>query len=317
MAKFDKKQQEMFFANPLKPVKLTYPHTVFVNNNQIYVIDTYCHQVKKLSNSLKFSVVLSGTSFKKSLRFPIGGTFDKLGNIYVSDTENNTIIKLSKSGGVSTIDYKYDFQKNKVSFNYPSCLVSDENSNIYVVDTFNNKIVKINTDGIARDFAGSGEKGYLDGPLEESKFDRPFGISINKTGDIFVSDKKNHVIRKIDVNSGTVSTAAGSGIPGWIDGNSVIKTCFNYPSGIVFDKDDNLIIADTDNNKIRRLTNDGLVFTVAGSAVAGYEDGNVDTCQFSYPMGVAVDDQNNILVADTYNHIIRSISLSGAVSTII
>jgi len=164
--------------------------------------------------------------------------------------------------------------------------------------------------GIISNIAGSIE-GFKDGCTNESLFNRPNGITISRYGTLYVSDSYNHRIRKISTN-GTVSTIAGS-IYGFKDGNAK-KSLFSYPCGITISCDGTLYIADSHNNRIRKIST-GIVSTVAGSN-GGFRDGNVNDALFSLPQGITISRDGTLFVADTGNHRIRKISTNGIVSTV-
>jgi streptogramin lyase len=162
-------------------------------------------------------------------------------------------------------------------------------------------------------FAGTGAPGSADGARDVASFTDPFGVAVDRRGNVLVSDGATNHIRLITAQ-GEVKTIAGSS-EGDGDGPAMAAQ-FNTPSGIAFDRAGNLIIADTSNNRIKKLSADyQTVSTIAGSGVAGFKDGAADQAQFDGPMSVAVDRQGNIYVADAYNDCIRKITPDGHVVT--
>ncbi len=162
--------------------------------------------------------------------------------------------------------------------------------------------------------AGSGSPEVEDGPAMSASFSDPFGIAVDRRGNVIVADGgQSNRIRRITVD-GKVHTIAGAN-EGFADGNA-LQAQFNTPSGIAIDNGGNIIIADTSNNRIRKLSSDGTkVSTIAGSGVAGFKDGRAGEAQFDGPIGIAVDKHGNVFVADAYNDSIRRITEDGAVST--
>ena len=163
--------------------------------------------------------------------------------------------------------------------------------------------------------AGDGASAFRDAsqPLAAG-FSDPFGIAIGPDGTIYVSDAgESNRIRKLALE-GTVTTLAG-GIEGYADGPGQ-SASFNSPSGLALDSNGNLYVADTGNNRIRKITPEGLVSTVAGDGTAGHRDGLAAQAWFDGPIGIALDDDGNIYVADTYNDRIRLITNDGQVTTI-
>jgi sugar lactone lactonase YvrE len=169
--------------------------------------------------------------------------------------------------------------------------------------------------GLVTTIAGSGSPGIEDGPALSASFSDPFGIAVDKRGNVIVADGgQSNRIRRVTVE-GKVETIAGSS-EGFADGNA-LRAQFNTPSGIAIDRAGNIIIADTSNNRIRKLSTDGTkVSTIAGSGVAGFKDGRAGEAQFDGPIGVAVDQSGNLFIADAYNDSIRKITTGGVVTTV-
>lgn len=165
--------------------------------------------------------------------------------------------------------------------------------------------------------AGLGTEGYADGKGRKAKFSQPKGIAVDKSGKIYVADRKNNAIRLI-MPDGTVSTFAGcpTNEEHFADGPASVAT-FSHPLGLALDSSTNLYVADTGNHVIRKITPDGTVSTFAGMpGKRGYADGRSSEARFSSPSGLAVDSSNNLYVADYANNLIRRITTEGAVSTV-
>ena len=147
----------------------------------------------------------------------------------------------------------------------------------------------------------------IDGTGAAARFKYPYGVAVDSSGNVYVADTDNHTIRKIDA-LGVVSTFAGkAGFPGSDDGTGT-AALFNRPSSVAVDSSDNVYVADTYNNTIRKITPGGVVTTLAGTAgSSGSDDGTGAAARFYTPRGVAVDSRGNVYVADTYNHTIRKI----------
>jgi sugar lactone lactonase YvrE len=244
-----------------------------------------------------------------------GLTIDKQDNIFVAD--GNRIRKISPQGDVHTlagtgIPGFVDGGTN-AEFNYAVDVALDPDGNVYVTDWWNNRIRKITTTGLVSTFAGNGHWGFADGTTN-AEFFNPAGITSDASGNLFVADLNNNRIRKIST-SGMVSTMAGSGNPGYLNGNGITAQ-FNQPNAVAVDLDGNLYVADLMNNCIRKISLGGIVSTLAGSGIQGFADGPANTAQFNGPESVAADSQGNIYVADTGNERIRKISTAGIVSTL-
>jgi sugar lactone lactonase YvrE len=200
-------------------------------------------------------------------------------------------------------------------FNSPMGMTTDAAGNIYVSDSYNSAIRKITPAGVVTTVAGAGELGYLDGAATPAKFYSPSGLAIDASGNIFVADRGNNMIRKI-TPAGVVSTFAGSGNAGYTDGTGTAAT-FNTPSGVAFDAAGSLYVADYGNNLIRKITSAGVVTTVAGSRTAGYANGQGVAANFNKPSSIAIDAAGNIYVTEPYNNAIRKISADYTVTTFV
>ncbi len=246
---------------------------------------------------------------------PTGIAVDNSGNIYVADYKNNKIRKIDSSLNVTTLagsSFGFaDGSGTNAQFKNPYSIALDSSGNVYVADTVNDKIRKIDSSGNVTTLAGS-SSGFADGSGTNAQFNKPTGIAIDSSGNVYVADTVNHKIRKID-SSGNVTTFAGSS-SGFADGSGT-NAQFNNPKGISIDSSGNVYVADTLNHKIRKIDSSGHVTTVAGSS-SGFADGNVTTAQFNLPQGVDVDNNGNIYVADSSNHKIRKIDNFGNVTTL-
>lgn len=162
--------------------------------------------------------------------------------------------------------------------------------------------------------AGAAYPGTEDGSALAASFSDPFGIAVDRRGNVYVADAgQSNRIRRINTD-GRVDTVAGS-TEGFEDA-SASRAQFNTPSGLAIDRKGNIIVADTSNNRIRRIAADGKVTTLAGSGERGYKDGPAREAQFDGPIGIAIDKRGNVFVADAFNDRIRMISANGGVITI-
>ncbi len=191
-------------------------------------------------------------------------------------------------------------------------IVMDSRSNLYITHTLEHRILKIDSTGEVVVFAGS-SRGYQDGEGETAQFYQPHGLAIDEDDNLYIADTNNHRIRKIEP-SGRVSTIAGSGIAGAIDGQGT-SAQFNQPQGVAVDRDGNLYIADTLNHRIRKIDATGQVTTIAGSQ-RGYLDGRGTDARFNFVFAIVISPQNVLYVADSNNNRIRAIDPMGQVTTV-
>jgi len=243
---------------------------------------------------------------------------DANGTIYVADTGNHKIRKITPSGVVSTLagstEGNVDGQGVNAKFNFPYGIVVDNQNNVYVADSENHKIRKITPNGVVSTVAGNGSDGFAEGQGVNARFDTPYGLAIDSQNNLYVTDSYNNRIRKI-TPSGLVSTFAGSGINGSADGQGV-NAEFTSPIGIVVDSENNVYIGDEGNHTIRKITPNANVTTLAGGT-GGNANGQGANAQFTSPTGLTIDKQGNIYVADYNNHRIRKITPNGLVSTFV
>jgi len=199
-------------------------------------------------------------------------------------------------------------------FSDPFGVVLDVRGNAFVADGGDsNRIRRIGADGVVATYAG-GREGFADGLKEAAAFNTPSALALDRAGNVYVADTGNHAIRKI-ARDGSVTTLAGDGQPGYLDGIGRAAR-FNGPVGVAVDRHGNVFVADTYNDRIRRIAPDGTVSTVAGNGQPSALDGAAAAAGFDTPSGIAVDKQGTLFVADTGNNAIRRIGADGVVSTV-
>ena len=271
-----------------------------------------------------------GTGGSARFNFPASIASDASGNIFVADTANNTIRRITPGGVVVTLagspgmSGTNDGNGASARFNGPRGITKDGADNLYVGDTFNHTIRKITPLGTVTTFAGlGGVSGSADGPGAIARFKNPRAVVADGSGNVYVADYSNKTIRRITPD-GNVTTFAGlAGAYGSRDGQGNAAR-FGTPRGVALDVAGNLYVADLSDNTIRKVTPSGWVTTVAGLSSylnyyssAGNTDGTGSNARFNCPAGVALDTTGNLYVADSYNNAIRKISPTAMVTTLI
>jgi sugar lactone lactonase YvrE len=302
----------------------------------LYIADPYNWTIRKLVIATAAVTTVAGhngiagaadgTGMAAQFANPVAISADGANNLFVADSDNNTIRKITIPGAVVTTFVGSIGGRGYVNgtgsaahFSDPHIVVSDSLGNLFVADRGNSVIRKIAVDGSVTTFAGTpGTAGSADGPANTAQFNQPSGIVFDSHGNLFVADAVNNTIRMI-TPAGQVSTFAGTaGVSGAADGTGAAAQ-FNSPYGLTIDAADTLYLTDFGNNTIRKITTPGaIVTTLAGTAgVTGSADGTGAAAQFNGPYGLAVNPTTgNIYVADRFNQTIRMVTAAGVVSTI-
>ncbi len=197
------------------------------------------------------------------------------------------------------------------SFVRPYGIAVDSSGNAYVADADDDKIRKITPSGAVTTLAGSGEVGNADGPAASASFNLPTGVAVDSSGNVYVADANNNRIRKISPE-GMVSTLAGSGEEENIDGTGTSASL--TPVGVAVDSSGFVYVSA--GTKIRKITPQGIVTTLAGSGHVGYADGPGKSAMFNELQGIAVDSSGNVYVADLSNNMVRKVTPEGMVTTL-
>jgi sugar lactone lactonase YvrE len=201
------------------------------------------------------------------------------------------------------------------AFNSPRGVVADAAGNLYIADSFNNVIRKVSATGTVTTLAGNATAGYANGTGPAASFYSPQSIAIDASGNLYVSDVGNNAIRKI-TQTGIVTTLAGGNGYGYADATGA-SAKFTSPAGLVADASGNIYVADRGNSAIRKITPAGVVTTVAGTNAAGYADGLTTAARFNNPSGITIDAAGVLYVADLSNNAIRQIATDGTVTTVV
>ena len=300
----------------------------------IYVSDAYSHTIRKvtsggvvstLAGSPYVSGFADGNGSGALFNSPGGLAVDASGNLYVADTLNNTIRKVTPSGQVTTfagsptVFGAFDGNGLNATFNLPGAVAVDGAGNVVVADTYNATLRMISPNRDVITLSGSTRtSGFSDGAGTVAKFNFPSGVAVDGNGNVYVADTGNHTIRK-EVWT-VVSTVAGSapkiGVPAaYIGYGFYVSTpygAYNYPTGIAVDASGNVFSTDTQNQIILK---NGILF--AGTILQrGNQDGTGSGAYFNFPQGIVIDSGTNLYVADTRNNSIRMLSRTAVSTTI-
>jgi sugar lactone lactonase YvrE len=308
-----------------------YPQGVAVDNaGNVYVADTYNHTIRKVTSGgvvttlaglARFHGSADGTGGAASFYYPYGVAVDSARNVYVADTFNSTIRRVTPAGAVTTLaGLAYtagiaDGTGSAARFSLPQGAAVDSTGNVYVADTDNSTIRKVSPGGVVTTLAGLAQTGELRDDIgTAAQFYAPYDAAVERAGDVYVADSTT--IRKM-TPGGAVTTLAGSaGIMGSADGIAGAAR-FDAPLRLAVDGAGNIFVADTGNYTIRKVTPGGEVTTLAGLAGSfGSADGTGTDARFYFPSGVAVDSAGNAYVADKYNSTIRLVTPAGVVTTL-
>jgi len=317
----------------ISPHHFDWPEGITVDaSGNLYVAETLDGLITEITRAGVISTLAGGGSWASpdgngtgtaaNFIWPGGITADASGILYVADL--NTIRKIIPStAAVSTLagtNGTYgstDGTGSAALFGQPEGITVDADGNIYVADMGTGTIRKITPEDVVTTLAGTaGTSGHSDGTGSAASFDLPQGITVDTGGNLFVTDYFNDTIREI-TPEGVVTTLAGTaGTSGSTDSTGTAAR-FNSPMGIAVDAGDNVYVADMNNNTIRKITSEGVVTTLAGTAgKQGHSDGTGAAASFVDPEGIAVDTSGNVYVADTFNDTIRKITPGGVVTTL-
>jgi len=272
--------------------------------------------------------LFAGSGEKTNMLYhPRGITIDAAGNLYMTNANSRRIHKITPAGEISTLaggrfgEYRFaDGKGENARFVHPRGITIDTAGNLYVTDS--HRIRKVSPEGEVTTLAGGGstnlEKGsFADGRGSAARFNNPFGIAIDAAGNLYVTDSGNERIRKV-TPEGEVSTIAGGlnklGLGDFADGEGQ-NARFFLPHGITIDAAGNLYVADFGNHRIRKVSPEGKVSTLAGSGPTAdiyngdFVDGEGSIARFSRPFGITIDAAGNLYVTEEWKNRIRKITI--------
>ncbi|MEU3510726.1 RICIN domain-containing protein [Streptomyces longwoodensis] len=268
-----------------------------------------------------------GPAAEARLERPYGLALDSAGTLYVTDYNNERVRKVTTDGriravaGTGTPGYGGD-QGPAVSarLNCPRELAVDRAGNLYIADAENHRIRKVTPDGQIGTVAGTGSAGFSgdDGLAAAAELNAPYGVAVDSTGTLYIADTDNHRVRQVTPD-GRIRTVAGTGTPGFSgDGGPAAAAQLNSPYGLAVDGTGTLYIADADNHRIRSVSRDGTISTVAGTGTDGFsgDGGPATSARLDFPLSVAADATGTLYIADHNNHRVRRVAGDGTISTV-
>lgn len=259
---------------------------------------------------------------------PGGGVaVDASGNLFIADTFNSRIRKVTPAGIISTVAGDGAFthagdggQAIRAALNSPLNVALDASGNLFIADFENSRIRKVTPAGIISTVAGSGGQGYCcdHGPAVGAKLSLPTGVAVDSVGNLFIADSGNRRVRTV-TSDGVIRPLVGNGAFQFAgDGGQGADAVLNSPASVALDRSGNLFIADSGNNRIRKLTTSETIETVVGNGALGYsgDQGPAAKAELSAPSGVAFDASGNLFIADKGNNAIRQVTSAGIIGTV-
>jgi trimeric autotransporter adhesin len=316
-------------------VEMALPTSVAMDSSgNLYFTDSLNNRIRKLAggnvNTFAGNGLLSrsgdgGAATGAQLNSPLGVAVDTAGNLYIADTANNMVRRVDSKGAISTFagtgtagSSGDGSAATSAQLNGPQGLAVDTAGNLYIADTQNHRVRKV-AGGTISTVAGSGTAGFAGdgGAAGSAQLNAPFGVAVDTAGNLYIAEFSNNRVRKVGTD-GNISTLAGSGVSAYGgDGGQAGSAQLNGPQSVAVDTTGNVYVADTANNRVRKVAPNGVITTVAGTGLAGFsgDGGQGVNAQVGSPDAVAVDSAGNVFIADGSARV-RKLFLSGIITTI-
>jgi len=325
-------------GGPATIALLSSPSGVAVDaGGTVYIVDTGNNRIRAIDGSGRIATKAGdgtagfsgdgGPSSAARLNAPGGIAVDETGNIYIADTGNNRIRKITAAGVISTIAgsgtpgfFGDGGPASVAQLNGPLGLAVDANANLYIADEANSRIRKVDGAGVITTVVGTGIAGFSGdgGQARQANVNFPRAVAVDQTGNLYISDTRSLRVRKV-TPTGVITTFAGQGNRGFAgDGGPATQAMMRAPHGLVVDQAGNLLIADYGNNEVRKVDARGIITRIAGSAVSvDAGDGSLATAaELAHPRSVAVDGNGNVFISDWNNNRVLKVTRAGIVSTV-
>ena len=305
------------------------PVEVAVGSGNLYIADFNNHRVRRVNSSGTVTTVAGtgtagysgdgGPATSAEIDFPRGLAVDADGNLYIADYSNDVVREVDGSGTITTVagtgtaGYSGDGgDATAAELDGPRTLAFDSDGNLYITDSLNNVIRKVGPSGTITTVAGTGTAGYSGdgGDATAAELNQPWGVTLDASGNLYIADTLNNVVRRVNT-SGTITTVAGTGTPGNTgNGGPATSALLNMPRGLAVTHG-NLYIGDEANCQVRRVDGSGTITAFAGTGACAFSgDGGPATSAGTNPLGIAVDAQGNIYIADSANSRVRKVAES-------
>ncbi|HXW16835.1 MAG TPA: choice-of-anchor D domain-containing protein [Candidatus Acidoferrales bacterium] len=313
-------------GGPATSAELYFPNGVAVDSaGNLYIADSDNNVIRKVATPGIFGPVNVGSSGSLNVFLSIN-TALTLSSVQTSGDYSVASDSCSLNTALSPDTFctlQVNFAPTEPGQRWFALQVTDSNSNLYSFGLEGTGVgsALAFTPGIIGTVAGNGTAGYSGdtGPATSAELDFPSGAAVDSAGNLYIVDSDNHRIRKVNASTGIINTVAGDGTAGYSgDSGPAISAELYYPSGVAVDSAGNLYIADTYNNRIRKVNTSGTISTVAGNGTAGYsgDGGAATSAELDGPSDVAVDSAGNLYIADTNYSVIRTVNTNAIISTV-
>ena len=316
-------------GGPACRAQLNWPRNMAIAvDGNLYIADTRNHSIAKVSSDRVITTVVGsgvsgysgdgGRAARAQLNGPRDVAVGTDGSLYIADTDNHCIRKVTPDGvittlaGTGTFGYSGDCAlAPDAQLAFPQDVALGADGSLYIADTGNHRIRQVTCEGTIRTVVGTGVWGYSGdgGAAVRARLARPRGVSVDREGCLYIGDTENHCVRKV-MPDGTIATVAGNGTESYSgDGGAATRAQLAWPRGIVVDADGCLFIADCGNSLIRKVAPDGTISTVGGTGAEGYSgDGGPALCaQLADPHGILLGADGSLYIGEPRNHCIRKV----------